>query len=137
MAKTKSKSGGGPSSARPKVPLPSSSGGGNYFAQVVGELKKVIWPTRDELSRMTGIVIATVLIFSALIGTADLLLGKGAQAVYCSTGAQAAACPTPAPSPTRPPHKSTTSSGKSSPTPRADVATTHTPAPSAAVTPVH
>ena len=100
----------GPGS-RPKVPLPSDSGGGNYFGQVISELKKVIWPTRPELSRMTGIVIVTVLIFSALIGSADWVLATGANAVYHAASAtpkpKAAATPKPSatPNPTATPKK--------------------------------
>jgi preprotein translocase subunit SecE len=92
------------SSSRPKVPLPSDSGGGNYFAQVIAELKKVIWPTRPELGRMTGIVIATVLIFSALIGGADWILATGANAVYKA----ASATPTPKPAATATPNPTST-----------------------------
>jgi preprotein translocase subunit SecE len=66
-----------------------------YLRGVADELRKVVWPTRDELWRMTGIVIATVLLFGALIGGADYLLSLGVSHVYSSSAAAAAASPTP------------------------------------------
>jgi preprotein translocase subunit SecE len=56
-----------------------------YFRGVWEELKKVVWPTRDELARMTGIVIATVILFAVVIGAADYLLSLGVRQVYTST----------------------------------------------------
>ena len=56
-----------------------------YFRGVWEELKKVSWPTRDELLRMTGIVVATVILFAAVIGGADYLLSLGVKQVYTSS----------------------------------------------------
>lgn len=53
-----------------------------YFRGVWDELRKVQWPTRDELSRMTGIVIATVILFAIIIGGADYLLSLGVRQIY-------------------------------------------------------
>jgi preprotein translocase subunit SecE len=53
-----------------------------YFRGVAEELRKVVWPARDELLRMTGIVIATVILFGVLIGGADYLLSLGVRQVY-------------------------------------------------------
>jgi preprotein translocase subunit SecE len=58
----------------------------DYFRGVWEELKKVVWPTRDELARMTGIVIATVILFALLIGGADYVLSLGVRQVYTSSG---------------------------------------------------
>ena len=49
--------------------------GGSFFAGVWSELRKTAWPTWPELSRMTAVVITTVVIFALLIGAADFLLG--------------------------------------------------------------
>ncbi|MGI8847121.1 MAG: preprotein translocase subunit SecE [Candidatus Dormibacteria bacterium] len=81
-----------------RVPVsPSGSGGATtergYLRGVVSELRKVIWPTPGELWRMTGIVLATVLIFAALIGAADYLLGLGVKQIYTSTQASPSAGP--------------------------------------------
>ena len=74
-----------PSNPRPPRPALTGSGPGGsgrsgplgYLRGVWEELKKVVWPARDELARMTGIVIATVVIFAALVGGADYLLSLG------------------------------------------------------------
>ena len=58
---------------------------GEYFRGVWEELKKVQWPTRTELWRMTGVVIATVILFAVLIGGADYILGLGVKQLYSST----------------------------------------------------
>ncbi|MGI6537701.1 MAG: preprotein translocase subunit SecE [Caldicoprobacterales bacterium] len=46
-----------------------------FFRSVVSELKKVTWPSRDELIRTTAVVLAFILIFSVIIGLIDLGLG--------------------------------------------------------------
>ena len=71
----------------PRGPVPSSRAErGNYFADVVGELRKVVWPTWDELRRMTGIVMLTVVILAAIIGLADLLLSMAVKQLYVQSG---------------------------------------------------
>ena len=49
----------------------------NTFIREVGvELKKVAWPTRDELVGATTIVIISVLIMSVFIGVCDFVFSK-------------------------------------------------------------
>lgn len=48
----------------------------NFAAEVIGELKKVTWPSRKETIRLTLIVIAISLIIGAYIGIIDVLLAK-------------------------------------------------------------
>ncbi|AFC85113.1 preprotein translocase subunit SecE [Frateuria aurantia] len=38
------------------------------------ELRKVVWPTRDETIKTTGIIIAVVVVLSLLLGLIDLIL---------------------------------------------------------------
>ena len=38
------------------------------------ELRKVVWPTRDETIRSTGVIIVVVIIISIILGLIDLLL---------------------------------------------------------------
>ena len=91
-----------PSNPRPPRPaLPGSGPGGSgrsgplgYLRGVWEELKKVVWPARDELLRMTGIVIATVIIFAALVGGTDYILSLGVKQAVAAQAA--AATPTPA-----------------------------------------
>lgn len=44
---------------------------------IIGELKKVTWPTREQTIRLTFIVIFISLIIGAYIGIIDFLLAKG------------------------------------------------------------
>ena len=81
MAKAKTVS----TSRRPPS-APPRAGKSNYFAEVYQELKKTSWPTRTELIRMTQIVILTVLIFAALIGTVDFLLSLIVKQLYVQSG---------------------------------------------------
>ena len=71
-----------------------------YFRGVWEELRKVIWPTWPELSRMTGVVVVTVILFSLLIGGADLLLGSAVKQIYSNsmttTGSTSTSAATPA-----------------------------------------
>jgi preprotein translocase SecE subunit len=105
MAKARSAP-GGPRPPRPALPAAGSGrvGLAGYLRGVWEELKKVVWPTRDELLRMTGIVIATVVIFAALVGGADYLLSLGVKQAVTSQAASATSAPaTPAPSSAVPP----------------------------------
>jgi len=83
----------------PRPPIPPAGSGraglAGYLRGVWEELKKVVWPARDELLRMTGIVLATVIIFAVLVGGADYLLGLGVrQAVATQAASTAAPAPT-------------------------------------------
>jgi len=42
-------------------------------SEVVEELKKVTWPTRDETIKLTGTVIVISLVIGAFIGGLDIL----------------------------------------------------------------
>ena len=44
-----------------------------YYRETVGELKKVVWPTREEAIRLTWIVLVVIAVMSAILGTADFL----------------------------------------------------------------
>lgn len=70
----------------PRRPItPQAAEGGNYFIEVKNELIKVVWPTWEELFRMTGIVIITVIIFASLIGIADFVLGLVVKPLYTTS----------------------------------------------------
>ncbi len=45
-----------------------------YIAESQFELRKVVWPTREETLRTTVVIIIVVIILSALLGLIDLLL---------------------------------------------------------------
>jgi preprotein translocase subunit SecE len=47
----------------------------NYLSESRFELRKVIWPTRQETIRATGVILAVVVLMSLLLGLIDLVLG--------------------------------------------------------------
>ena len=47
-----------------------------FFQQTYDELKKVVWPTREQLLRLTFIVIFISLIVGVYIGGIDAILTK-------------------------------------------------------------
>ncbi len=55
---------------------------GRFLREVVAELRKVIWPTRNEMVTYTIVVIAFVVFMVALVGVLDLLFAKGVFAVF-------------------------------------------------------
>ncbi|MHA6805867.1 preprotein translocase subunit SecE [Salinifilum ghardaiensis] len=50
---------------------------GRFLREVVGELRKVIWPTRKSLVTYTLVVLVFVSVMVAFIAGVDLLIGKG------------------------------------------------------------
>jgi len=54
----------------PKIQAP-------VFRDVVEELKKVTWPSRQQTIRLTSVVIVISLIIGLYIGIIDVLLTKG------------------------------------------------------------
>jgi preprotein translocase subunit SecE len=48
----------------------------NYLKQVVGELRKVIWPNRKQMITYTSVVLVFLAFMVALVGLADLGLAK-------------------------------------------------------------
>ncbi len=53
-----------------------------YLQGVWDELRKVVWPKRSELWRMTWVVVATVVVFGLLIGGADALFATMTSPLY-------------------------------------------------------
>ena len=46
----------------------------NFIVESQFEMRKVVWPTRDETLKTTGIIIVVVIILSLLLGLIDLIL---------------------------------------------------------------
>jgi preprotein translocase subunit SecE len=46
----------------------------NFIAESQFEMRKVVWPTRDETLKTTGIIIVVVIVLSLLLGLIDLIL---------------------------------------------------------------
>src|SRR5690606_9991458 len=45
-----------------------------FISESQFELRKVVWPTRDETLRTTGVIIVVVIIISLILGLIDLML---------------------------------------------------------------
>ena len=53
-----------------------------YTKDVGVELRKVSWPTREELRDSTMVVIATVLLVAAFIGVVDQILNRAVALIF-------------------------------------------------------
>ena len=53
-----------------------------FFRQVVAELRKVIWPTRQELLTYTAVVLVFVLFMVAVVSLYDFLFSQGVLKVF-------------------------------------------------------
>ncbi len=69
------------SAARRPVP-PAGAAGGMRPSEIISELRKVEWPGRQEVIRMTSVVITTVIILALTIGIADYVFGLGSKWIY-------------------------------------------------------
>ena len=47
---------------------------GKFFSEMVAEMKKVTWPTRDELKESTKLVIIATFIVTIFVGLVDQVL---------------------------------------------------------------
>lgn len=47
-----------------------------YFRETIGELRKVNWPSRQEATQLTIIVLVVVFLMSMLLGVLDLLFSR-------------------------------------------------------------
>jgi len=44
-----------------------------YYRETVGELKKVVWPTREEAIRLTSVVLLVITVMAVVLGGFDFL----------------------------------------------------------------
>ena len=47
-----------------------------YFRETVGELRKVTWPTRQEATSLTIVVLIVVAMMSAFLGVLDFIYSR-------------------------------------------------------------
>jgi preprotein translocase subunit SecE len=45
-----------------------------YLRETRAELRKVVWPTREEAINLTAIVVGTIVVMSLFFGTVDFML---------------------------------------------------------------
>jgi preprotein translocase subunit SecE len=55
---------------------------GRFFREVVAELRKVIWPTRNELLTYTAVVVVFVAVITAIVMGLDYVYAKGVLFVF-------------------------------------------------------
>ena len=53
-----------------------------YFKESRMELKKVVWPARDEVVASTKVVIVSTAIFALVLGLVDFLLVQGVDLIF-------------------------------------------------------
>ena len=56
----------------------SSRGRGNleFFRETIAELRRVVWPTREQATRLTILVIAVSISVGIILGAMDMLFGR-------------------------------------------------------------
>ncbi|MQW74542.1 preprotein translocase subunit SecE [Nocardioides sp. dk4132] len=58
------------------------TGPATFYRQVVAELRKVVWPTREQLSSYFVVVLVFVLIMMAIVTLLDLAFGRLAFSIF-------------------------------------------------------
>lgn len=53
-----------------------------FFKDSYAELKKVVWPSRDEVSSSTKVVLVSVALFAAVLGIIDFLFLSGIDLIF-------------------------------------------------------
>lgn len=53
-----------------------------FFKDSYAELRRVQWPSREEVASNTRVVLVSVLIFAAVFGIVDFLLLQGIELVF-------------------------------------------------------
>jgi preprotein translocase subunit SecE len=47
-----------------------------YYRETVGEMRKVVWPTREEALRLTGVVLLVITLTAIVLGAFDWLFAQ-------------------------------------------------------------
>ncbi|HUX22637.1 MAG TPA: preprotein translocase subunit SecE [Spirochaetia bacterium] len=53
-----------------------------FFRDSYAELKKVVWPSREEVGASTKVVIVSVIIFAVVLGAVDFFLLAGIDFIF-------------------------------------------------------
>lgn len=53
-----------------------------FFKDSYAELRKVVWPSREEVGSNTKVVLVSVLIFAAVFGVVDFILLQGIELIF-------------------------------------------------------
>jgi preprotein translocase subunit SecE len=74
--------------ARRSGSSPQRTGPATFYRQVVAELRKVVWPTREQLVTYFIVVMVFVAVMMTLISLLDLGFGKLALEIFGGPDAQ-------------------------------------------------
>jgi len=55
-----------------------------YVADLKAEMRRVTWPTRQQVQATTAVVIAAVFLFAAYFAAVDMLLGRAITKIFDS-----------------------------------------------------
>ena len=64
------------------------TGPATFYRQVVAELRKVVWPTQEQLVTYFAVVMVFVLVMMAFVSVLDLAFGKLVFAVFTGNATQ-------------------------------------------------
>jgi preprotein translocase subunit SecE len=69
-----------PKSSGPKQPLRAGGGGvlawrPRFVMDVISELRKVVWPSREDTLHLAVVVVIVTIIFGAILGAIDIGFG--------------------------------------------------------------
>ncbi len=53
-----------------------------FFKESFAEIKKVTWPTREEVTSSTKVVLISVVLVAMALGLVDFLIFKGIELVF-------------------------------------------------------
>lgn len=53
-----------------------------FFSESYAELKKVVWPSREDVASSTRVVIVSVVLFALVLGVVDFLLLAGIDLIF-------------------------------------------------------
>jgi preprotein translocase subunit SecE len=53
-----------------------------FFKESYAELRKVVWPSKDDVVGSVAVVIVSTVIIAAILGLVDMLLLMGVRAVF-------------------------------------------------------
>ncbi|HDQ14564.1 MAG TPA: preprotein translocase subunit SecE [Sediminispirochaeta sp.] len=53
-----------------------------FFKDSYAELKRVVWPSREDVASSTKVVIISVAMFALVLGVVDFLLLKGMDLIF-------------------------------------------------------
>ncbi|HEV2639238.1 MAG TPA: preprotein translocase subunit SecE [Actinocrinis sp.] len=72
----------GPAAKKPAAKKRKRTSPALFYRQIVAEMRKVVWPTRAELSTYTAVVIVFVVCIIGIVAAMDYGISKAVQAVF-------------------------------------------------------